>query len=199
VTALKGLDKAVGISSSSGRGGKERKMGKMKRAGELMIPLERYPHVPYWFSLRQAVAVMENTNLYPEMPGVPALARFALVFNESYKLLGITRRRDILRGLKPPSLAGLPLSGKDSDPIESTAGGGTYAKWVEGLSDQAERPVSEVMLPIQTTVNYDDHILKVVQEMVENNLSMVPVLKENMVVGVIRSVEVFHEIAKLIL
>ncbi len=173
-------------------------MEKMKKAGELMIPLERYPHVPYWFTLRQVVAVMEKTKLFPEMPGGPSLARFVLVFNESYKLVGITRRRDILRGLKPHSLAGLPTPNPDAG-SKDPSGEGTFSKWMEGLGDQAERPVSEVMLPIQTTVNYDDHILKVIQEMVENNLSMVPVLKESMVVGVIRSVEVFHEIAELIL
>jgi CBS domain-containing protein len=173
-------------------------MEKMKKAGELMIPLERYPHVPYWFSLRQVVAVLEKTKLLPEIPGGPSLARYVLVFNESYKLLGITRRRDILRGLKPHSLATVPPPGPEGDP-KDPSGAVTFSKWMEGLGDQAERPVSEVMLPIQTTVNYDDHLLKVIQEMVENNISMIPVLKENMVVGVIRSVEVFHEIAELIL
>ena len=74
-------------------------MERLKKAGELMIPLEKYPHVPYWFSLRQAVAIMEKTKLNPDMPGSSSLARFVLVFNETYKLLGITRRRDILRGL----------------------------------------------------------------------------------------------------
>jgi CBS-domain-containing membrane protein len=173
-------------------------MEKMKKAGDLMIPLERYPHVPYWFSLRQVMAVMEKTKLFPEGPDERSLARFVLVFNESYKLLGITRRRDILRGLKPHSLAGLPREAQKPGPVPSGEGI-TYSKWMEGLGEQAETPVSEVMLPIQTTVNYDDHLLKVIQEMVENNISMVPVLKEEMVAGVIRSVEVFHEIAQLII
>jgi CBS domain-containing protein len=173
-------------------------MGKMKTAGELMIPLERYPHVPYWFSLRAVVAVLEKTKLFPEMAGGPSLARYVLVFNESYKLLGITRRRDILRGLRPHSLTTLPPSDPGVDP-KDPSGGVTFPKWMEELGDQAERPVSEVMLPIQTTVNYDDHLLKVIQEMVENNISMIPVLRESMIVGVIRSVEVFHEIAELLL
>ena len=27
-----------------------------KRAIDVMIPLEDYPHIPYWFTLRQAMA-----------------------------------------------------------------------------------------------------------------------------------------------
>ncbi len=172
-------------------------MEKMKTAGELMIALERYPHVPYWFSLRQVVAVMEKTKLLSELEGNPSLARFVLVCNESYKLLGISRRRDILRGLKPHSLAGLP---PEEGGEEASAGDPvTFESWKEELAGQAETPVSEVMMPIQTTVDYDDHLLKVIREMVENNISMIPVVRDHMVVGVIRSVEVFREIAQLIL
>ena len=180
-------------------------MENLKKAGDLMIPLEEYPHVPYWFTLRQVVAIMEKTRVNPRVPGSPSLARYVLVFNEAYKLLGITRRRDILRGLQPRFVAALP---DPNPPGEKTPAGegqnpgppaASYDALIKGLCEQAERPVSEVMLPIQSTVAFDDHIGKVIQEMVRNNLSMVPVLKENMVAGVIRSVEVFHEIAKLIL
>jgi signal-transduction protein with cAMP-binding, CBS, and nucleotidyltransferase domain len=70
---------------------------------------------------------------------------------------------------------------------------------VKGMREQAERPVSDVMMPIQATVDVEDHVMKAIYEMVENNLSLLPVLRDNKVVGVIRSVEVFHEISKLIL
>ncbi len=185
---------------------KGEQMENLKKAGELMIPLEEYPHVPYWFSLRQVVAIMEKTMVNPRVPGSPSLARYVLVFNEAYKLLGITRRRDILRGLQSRFGAALPdpkLPGEKSPSGEGKTdlgpGEASYDALIKGLCEQAERPVSEVMLPIQSTVNFDDHIGKVIQEMVKNNLSMVPVLRENAVVGVVRSVEVFHEIAKLIL
>jgi CBS domain-containing protein len=177
-------------------------MERLKKAGELMIPLEKYPHVPYWFSLRQAVAVLEKTKLHPDVPGGPSFARFVLVFDETYKLLGITRRRDILRGLKPHFLAALPLQAQKTGPEEKpdpAAPEVSYDKMIEGLCEQAERPVSEVMLPIQATVDYEEDIFQVIYKMVENNVSMLPVLRESMVMGVVRSVEVFHEIAELIL
>lgn len=177
-------------------------MERVKKAGELMIPLDKYPHVPYWFSLRQAVAVLEKTKLHPDVPAGPSLARFVLVFDETYKLLGITRRRDILRGLKPHFLGGLPLQDQKTIPKEKSepaAPEGSYDKMVMGLCEQAEHPVSEVMLPIQATVDYEEDIFQVISKMVESNVSMLPVLRENMVMGVVRSVEVFHEIAELIL
>jgi predicted transcriptional regulator len=41
--------------------------------------------------------------------------------------------------------------------------------------------------------------MKVIYEMVSNNLSLMPVMKEGRIIGVVRSVDVFHEIAELIL
>jgi CBS domain-containing protein len=177
-------------------------MERMKKAGELMIPLEKYPHVPYWFSLRQAVAVLEKTKLHPDVPGGPSLARFVLVFDETYKLLGITRRRDILQGLKPHFLAARPLQAQGIGPGEKpdpAAPEISYDQMIGGLLQQAERPVSEVMLPIQATIDYEEDLFRVIHKMVENNVSMLPVLRGNAVMGVVRSVEVFHEIAELIL
>jgi CBS domain containing-hemolysin-like protein len=179
-----------------------KKTERLKKAGELMIPLEKYPHVPYWFSLRQVAAVMEKTKIQADVPGGPSLAPFVLVFNETYNLLGITRRRDILRGLNPPSQARRSAKAEENGSGEKGAPGLpqiSFDRLLERLCEQAERPVSEVMSPIQATIDYEDHILKVIQEMVEKNLSLLPVLKENMIVGVVRSAEVFQEIANLIL
>jgi predicted transcriptional regulator len=53
--------------------------------------------------------------------------------------------------------------------------------------------------PIQSTVDHENDLLQVMSKMVEQNASMLPVLKENVVIGVVRSVEVFQEVASLIL
>jgi len=172
----------------------------MKRAEEIMIPLDKYPHVPYWFSLRQVMAVMEKTEF--EINGRRSLPRFSLVFDEEYQLIGIVRRRDILRGLEPEFLTSKSLEYRKKlfdvkvDPNLSEL---SYDKLIKGVKEQAERPVSEVMRPIQATVSHDDHIVKVIYELVDTNVSLVPVLKEGQVVGVVRSVELFHEVASLIL
>ena len=52
--------------------------------------------------------------------------------------------------------------------------------------------------PIKATVDHDDSIIKVIYEVVYNNISLIPVLKDNEVVGVVRTVELTDALAKLI-
>jgi CBS domain-containing protein len=173
---------------------------KMKKASEFMIPLEAYPHVPYWFSIRQAVAIMERAEVGSEGRSGSIGARFVLVFNESYKLLGTIRRRDIFRALRPSCVAGPEekqaevLSAVNHGPKETSSSDSL----VSDILTQAERPISDVMQPIQSTVDHEDHLLQVMSKMIEENASMLPVLRDGVVIGVVRSVEVFQEVATLI-
>jgi len=176
-------------------------MTKMKKASELMIPLEAYPHVPYWFSIRQAVAIMEKAEEGSDGRNRLIGARSVLVFNETYKLLGTIRRRDIFAGLGANFL---PDSDRPAQTLPSVKNGtvketSSSDSLVREIVTQAERPISEVMQPIQSTVDHEDHLLQVMSKMVEENASTLPVLRDAVVVGVVRSVEVFKEIATLIL
>ena len=172
----------------------------MKRAGDLMIPLDEYPHIPYWFSLRQTIAELEIAEITTH--GRTSLPRAVLVFDEKYQLMGTARRRDILRGLEPDFLLRRPMEDRKNlfnvkvDPNLSEL---SYDRLLEGIRKQAERPVGDVMQPIVTTVDYEDHMLKVIYEMVDKNLSLVPVLQEGKVVGVVRTVGLMSEIAKILL
>jgi predicted transcriptional regulator len=66
------------------------------------------------------------------------------------------------------------------------------------MFERAEMPVSEVMQPIVTTVKYDDHLAKIIYKMVNHDLSLLPVIKDGKVVGVVRTVDVFREIADIL-
>lgn len=172
----------------------------IKRAGEVMIPLDEHPHIPYWFTLRQAVAEMEKSEF--DINGRKSLPRVLLVFDEKYQLLGIVRHGDILGGLEPEFLASLLLDTRKKlvdvkqDPNLSEP---SFDKLIKSIQERAERPVSDVMHPIKATVNYEDHIIKVIYEMVDSNLSLLPVLKDKEVVGVVHNEDLFHEVAKLLL
>ena len=170
-----------------------------KRASDLMIPLNEYPHMPYWFTLRQAMATLHSSRI--EVDGKVSLPRAFLVFNEAYELLGIVRRRDILRGLEPQFQRKSRSYPRKLFDVKANAdllelGDG---KATERVKERAERPVGEVMQPIKVTVEHDDHLMKIIYEMVENNLSMIPVLEDGSVVGVVRSVDVLDEVSKLVL
>ena len=135
----------------------------MKRAGDIMIPLDKYPHIPYWFTLRQATVELENSEV--EIGGRKSLPRVILIFDEKYNLMGMARRRDILRGLEPEFLLGRPVESRKTlfdvkvDPNLSEL---SYDKLLEGIRRQAERKISEVMRPIVATVDYEDHLIKVI-------------------------------------
>ena len=168
------------------------------RVGDIMIPLEDYPHIPYWFTLRQAIVEMEKSEI--DKDGRKSLPRAVLVFNEVYELLGLVRRRDILKGLEPKFLMVKPLQYRKklfdmkTDPNLSLLTSDDFKK---EILEQAERPVSEIMGPIEHTVDIEDHIFKVVYEMNEKMMNLVPVIKNNAVVGVVRTVDIFHRIAKM--
>ena len=170
-----------------------------KRASDLMIPLSEYPHMPYWFTLRQAMATLRSSRI--EVQGKVSLPRAFLVFNEAYELLGIVRRRDILRGLEPHFLGSRSRGYRklfdvkaDPDLMELSNG-----KVQSRIKERAERPVGEVMQPIKVTLQHDDHLMTIIAAMVDNNLSMIPVLEDGSVVGVVRSVDVLDEVSKLVI
>ncbi len=77
------------------------------RAGDVMIPLEQYPRVKPDDSLRRAMSVMDHAQL--DVRGRKSLPRLLLVVDDGGSLVGLLRRRDIMRGLEPPFLGAQPL------------------------------------------------------------------------------------------
>jgi len=172
-----------------------------KRVGEIIIPLDRYPHLPHWFTLRQALAELRSAQ-YEVGEDKIASPRSALVFDEAYRLLGQLRHRDIMRGVMPRQLASeeLHLGHLDiSMRPDPELSGLSFDSTVKSIREQSERKVSEVMQPIVATLDVDDPLIKAVTEFVEQDLSLIPVLKDGKVVGVVNTLCVSHEIAQHIL
>ena len=171
-----------------------------RRVAEIMIPLADYPHLPVWSSILEAVQLMHEASI--EVRGTRSLPRIVLLFDLDGSIAGTVRRRDLMRGLEPSFLVAQPLQYQQKlfevevDPNLSEL---SFDRVVTGLREQAHRPVTDVMRPIEQTISIDDHIMKAVSEMVSYSLSILPVLRGRKVVGVIRTVDVFHELAELIL
>lgn len=169
------------------------------RARDIMVPLDLYPHIPYWFSIRQAVAEMETAEI--ETNGRKSIPRVVLVFDETYRLMGFVRRRDILRGLLPNYLLERHEdSAQDSYDIHADPNlGELFAINSNEMREMSDRPVSTVMNPIIHTIRDDETLLALVQELVSNNVYMLPVMKDAKIVGVVRSMDVLHAVARVIL
>ena len=167
---------------------------------DIMVPLAQYPCIPDTHTLRQAMEDMGKVQILRKKQA--SLPRTALVFDEDFAdLLGMLRRRDIMRGLEPTFLASgsmeyrRKLFNVEIDPNLSEL---SYDRIIARIRTRATRLVRDFMVPIKATINHDDHLMKAIYEMVDRNTSLLPVLKKDEVVGVIRSVDVLDEIAHII-
>jgi CBS domain-containing protein len=162
-----------------------------KTAKDFMIPLEDYPHIPYWFSLRQAMAIIREATVKFEASFEP---RAVLVFDETYQLMGILTLRDIIIGLEPKFLHETTLI--KMDPSLTVLMGDFFGP---KMQEQSQRLVSEVMSPIRVTVKAEDPITKPLYVMVKENLGLVPVMQGGKVAGMLRLSDLFGEISKIVL
>jgi len=162
-----------------------------KTAKDLMIPLEDYPHIPYWFTLRQAMAIVREAAIKFEGQFEP---RAVLVFDEKYQLMGILTLRDIITGLEPKSLQETILIKMDPS-LTVLMGDFCGPK----MKEQSQRPVSEVMSPVKVTVNAEDPITKPLYLMIKENAGLIPVMQGGKVAGMLRLSDLFGEISKMVL
>ena len=140
---------------------------------EIMVDVFEYPHIPYWFTLRQAAGIVRNTLLQGERPVHPPVV---LVFDEKYNLVGMANLRELLKGLAPLwSAPGAASAGKPA----------------------SEAQVATVMRPAGAFVEPEATIAEAARLIVEQGLELLPVLEDGRkLVGVLRWQEVFQECAR---
>lgn len=166
-------------------------MPKDKKVKDLMIPLEDYPHIPYWFSLRQAMAIIREAAIKFEVSFEP---RAVLVFDEKYQLMGILTLRDIIKGLEPRFMQETGLI--KADPNLALIMGDLFGP---GLKEASQRPVSEVMSPIKVSISGNDPIAKAIFVMIKEDVGLMPVMEGGKVMGMIRLSDLFKEISDTVL
>jgi CBS domain-containing protein len=166
-------------------------MDRAKQVRELIIPLEDYPHIPYWFTLRQAMAIVREASIKFEGSFEP---RAVLVFDEKYQLLGLLTLRDIIKGLEPRFLKETELV--KTDPSLTVLLGDLFGP---NLKAQSQQPVSEVMSPIRVQADAQDNFVKALYLMVKADVGLMPVLESGKVIGILRLSDLFNELSRLVL
>lgn len=160
-------------------------------AKELMIDVFEYPHLPYWFTIKQAVGVIRKSLIKTEKCVHP---KVIFVFDEKYNLIGYLPFEAILRGLE--SILS-PAAAADTD--EALVDDAALARFRKGLlggeaKQYVEKPISEVMVPIRAYLSPDDSVVKAARLMLRHNSMALPVLDSNQkFVGVVRMMDVFDE------
>jgi len=164
---------------------------------ELMIDVFEYPHIPYWFTIKQVIGVIRKSLIETEKCVHP---RVVLVFDEQYNLIGLVTLKEVLHGLEPKLT---PAESKDADlvPIDDASLiSFENSMFSEGAKSLMDKPVSDVMTPVDIFLSPDDSVVKAAVLMLHRNLMVLPVLENNRkFVGVIRMPEVFDAIFAMVL
>jgi CBS domain-containing protein len=162
----------------------------------LMIPLERYPHLRAEAPLREAIRLIYQGLAKPELSGF----RRALVLGKDNVLVGIINMPVLLRGLEPELLRTEPggaFKGYASRPGPES-GMAVQVFWervfTQGFGPEPERPVGEVAKPISVTVAPGDKLARALHLMLTEKLLVLPVIKDNRVLGVVRLIEIFGRV-----
>ena len=170
-----------------------------RRAGDIMIPIDKYPYIHYTANIRDAVEKMRESKIF--IRECQSLPRAVLVMGDDRQILGVLRRRDIFRGLEPKFLRTMSRTHRRQlfdlqiDPSLADLSSGSFT---EAVHAQAEHPVTEIMSHIADTVDSTDNLAKIVYIMLTRDIDLLPVLKDRKVVGVVRSVDAFNEIAEIL-
>ena len=163
---------------------------------KIMVPIDQYPHVPESMTLYEAIRVLGQYQIR-NRDGQISSPRVLLVTDKDGQFVGILRRRDILRGLEPAFLIGgkVPHQRTAFDvQVDFDLSELSHDKMASGILRRARQFVHEVMMPIAATINHDDHLMKAMNEIVQCNTSILPVLKEGKVIGIVRTIDVMHEV-----
>jgi predicted transcriptional regulator len=171
-------------------------MSQSKAVKDLMVDVFDFPHISYWFSIKQAVGVMKKAILESKKCVRPVVI---LVFDEKYNLVGTLTHINILKGLEPRFLK---PAAKAQVYEEDKAGLSIIwdSLWDKESRELAEKPVSEVMVPVKFFVEPEDPITKAAYLMLHNDMVLLPVLEnKKKLIGVVRMIEVFDELTNAIL
>jgi CBS-domain-containing membrane protein len=164
---------------------------------DIMIPLTEYPHIPYWFSVREAIALIKSAVADPSKKVLPYLV---LVFDEKYQLLGYLGMKEMLQGIEPRFLKTKETPHfMGPEAVDLTLGTLWKDLFSRRCKEEAKKPVREVMAPIRATIRATDPIAKAAYVMLHTDTWIIPVMDDKHVAGIARLVDIFKELTTQVL
>lgn len=151
-----------------------------KNIKELVTPLENYPHLPYWATLKEALIQLGSAL----EDGINTV----LVFNEAYTLIGILTPSDILKGIEPTFGHRFKERAEFWSDLLSTA-----------TNERLMEPVKSFMSPSRIVIDSGDSLFKALHIMVSENQPLLAIQEQGKIVGVLKLDDVFREIVQVVL
>lgn len=155
-------------------------MQQKKNIKELVTPLENYPHLPYWATLKEALIQLGSAL----EDGINSV----LVFNEAYKLIGILTPSDILMGIEPTLGQRFKERAEFWSDLLSTA-----------TNERMMEPVKRFMSPARVAIDAEDSLFKALHIMVSGKQPLLAIQEHGKIIGVIKLDSIFKEIIEVVL
>ncbi len=170
-------------------------MSKEKKIGDIMLSLQDYLAVPAEAGFREVVTTLKKS-LDPA-DGKPLKGADTVLVYDNNLVAGFISLDEVLGAIEPQFLKG-----------------GTYRGWTinkewaipvfwEGLFtdrciEATGKKAKDIMKPVEFEVEAEDPLIKAVYGMTKHSVRNVPVMSNGLVVGIIRSRELFLEISALV-
>ena len=155
-------------------------MQQKKNIKELVTPLENYPHLPYWATLKEALIQLGSAL----EDGINTV----LVFNEAYKLMGTLTPNDILRGTEATFGQRFKERAEFWSDLFSPA-----------TNERMTEPVKGFMSPARVAIDAEDSLFKALHIMVSEKQPLLAIQEHGKIIGVIKLDTILKEIIEGVL
>lgn len=159
---------------------------------DIIIPLDRYPHLNENRTIQEAVEVLMAFRAREQRP---PLYTVLLIVNDKNQLVGKLSLIDILHGLVPrlvDTTKADKFEGKDAEYPNLAF---LYEeKTFANCGKNQQKPVKPLLQDIDFSISADTHILNALVMMSHRNDFYVPVTENGNIIGILRLEEIFNAI-----
>ena len=169
-----------------------------------MIPLDEYALVSNHATLREAIRILKQAQVRPSaMDRLPP--RAVLIIDEEKKVVGQVEIIDILKALEPKysmlgDVSALSRAGVNDELINSLIDNLRF--WQGDLMDACQRvrtmQITEIMHPLKESLDEDTPLADAIHRIVMWHTMRILVSRKAAIVGVLRLVDLFAEVADCI-
>ncbi|MCA9520915.1 MAG: DUF705 domain-containing protein [Myxococcales bacterium] len=161
-----------------------------RRVIELVTSIEKFLQIPYWFTVRQSLAMSGVPTV--ESDGLQYEPAHVLVFDQEYQLIGEldpVRLTDALVESLPDELRHAP-SNRQPETLSAH-----WSRLVREGNDRLDQlTVSDVMIPIGPPLVPDDCVLRAFYALASAPNTVLPVIRDGQLLGVVRRADILAEL-----
>lgn len=172
---------------------------------DIMVDVFDFPHIPYWFTIRQAVEILKRSSTGATKADT---SNTILVFDEKYNYMGMIRPKHIVIGLEPAILKKTEWTGpmteisRDATHVSEE----TLARIAESMFGEEarklaqEKQVRDIMVAVNVFVAPADSPAKAAYLMSRHDVPFLAVLEDRKkLVGMVSMSAVFNWVAAVVL